>query len=127
MEVWVAVALGLLGFIVNIGVLTATGTWKLRGLQADLTTAFTAAMATHRAAVDEEIEMMRREFGETGLALRQKITDVELYVRDHFVSKGTFTQVASDLDGDIKEMRTEIRDDLKRLESKIDKINENNN
>lgn len=63
--------------------------------------------------IDERIDQQSRQFGETVSALRQKITDVELYVRDNYVRRESFYKVVDDLG-----VRIEKRID--KLERKLD-------
>lgn len=57
-----------------------------------------------------DIKSAERNFGETVSAIRQKVSDVELWGRDNYVTKNTFNMVIS-----------EIKDSWLRLEEKIDR------
>jgi hypothetical protein len=59
----------------------------------------------------------RQEFGETAAALRTKIHEVEVFSRDHFISKDTFSATV----GRIEKMFENFGD---RLERRFDKIDE---
>ena len=59
----------------------------------------------------------RQEFGETAAALRTKIHEVEVFSRDHFISKDTFSATV----GRIEKMFESFGD---RLERRFDKIDE---
>lgn len=59
-------------------------------------------------------ESYRQEFGETAAAIRQKIHDVEVFSRDHFVSKDSFEAVVSRFERTVEKMTD-------RLETKFDK------
>lgn len=59
-------------------------------------------------------ESYRQEFGETAAAIRQKIHDVEVFSRDHFVSKDTFETVINRFERTVEKMTD-------RLEMKFDK------
>lgn len=56
----------------------------------------------------------RQEFGETAAAIRQKMHDVEVFTRDHFVSKDSFEAVVGRFERTIEKMTD-------RLETKFDK------
>jgi hypothetical protein len=56
----------------------------------------------------------RQEFGETAAAIRQKMHEVEVFTRDHFVSKDSFEAVVSRFERTIEKMAD-------RLENKFDK------
>lgn len=55
-------------------------------------------------------ESERHGYGESVLAVRQKISDMELWNRDNFVNKRTFDGVMAD-----------TRDTLRRMEDKIER------
>lgn len=57
-----------------------------------------------------DIKAAERNFGETVTAIRQKVSEVELWGRDNYVTKSTFNLVIS-----------EIKDSWLRLEEKIDR------
>lgn len=59
-------------------------------------------------------ESYRQEFGETAAAIRQKIHDVEVFSRDHFVNKDSFEAVVSRFERTVEKMTD-------RLETKFDK------
>lgn len=68
--------------------------------------------------IDTESNELRTEFGETLKALRkhvekyeEKLYQVELYIRDKYISDPTFTLVIN-----------EIKDDIKELSGKLDKL-----
>lgn len=57
----------------------------------------------------ERAEIVRREFGEMGSALRTKIHEVEVYTRDTFVRQDGF-----------EEFRKELREDMRSIMDKLD-------
>lgn len=73
-----------------------------------------------RIALDEEIEALRREFGETAAAMRQKITEVELWSRDHLVGKNSFGIVTDRISDELKNFAERMDRRLERMEAKID-------
>lgn len=71
-----------------------------------------------KATIDTESNDLRTEFGETLKALRahvekyeEKLYQVELYIRDKYISDPTFTLVIN-----------EIKNDIKDLSGKLDKL-----
>jgi hypothetical protein len=52
-----------------------------------------AKFETHRTETDKKLDIIQERTGEMGAALRQKITDVEFYVRDNYVSSGTMDKI----------------------------------
>jgi hypothetical protein len=55
----------------------------------------------------------RNEFGETCAAIRQKLHDVEVFTRDHFVSKDSFESAIRRIENSFDKMTD-------RLENKLD-------
>lgn len=62
----------------------------------------------------ERAEMLGRETGEMGAALRTKIHEIEVYTRDTFVRKDSFEQVISRMEKSLEKMTD-------KLEEKLDK------
>lgn len=62
----------------------------------------------------ERGDTYRNEFGETCSAIRQKIHDVEVFSRDHFVSKDSFEAVIDRFERTVEKMTD-------RLETKFEK------
>lgn len=92
------VALG--GLLINFLVTVIGGVWKLSRMELALREAINEASQD----TDEKIERHVRYFGETVAAVRQKITDVEIFARDTFIRKD------------------ELAPQLKALNDKLDKI-----
>lgn len=109
MTLWeVLIASGML--MVNFIGAIVGGTWALARDRAKLI----AKMDEDKAALERQINDKTNEamhnFGETVSAIRAKITEMELWNRDNFVSKGTFQTVVE-----------QIRQSWQRFEDKIDK------
>jgi hypothetical protein len=75
---------------------------------------------THRIAFDADIDGLRREFGETAQAIRQKINDVEIWGRDNYVKKDSFTTVTDRISREILSIAERLDKRLERMEIKID-------
>lgn len=133
---WVTLGLGALGFL---------GTWVLGAFKLG------RAVEQMRAGVREEIEEEREKivakidamearfeadqrsqdhnFGEVGHAMRQhirdvekKIGEVEMWGRDNYVQKGEFDKATNRLESAIKEMGSDIKDDLRERIEDLRKI-----
>ena len=92
-ETQIVIGLGVLGFVVNTLVLAITGVNKLTQTE----TSIRSAITSQRENIDDEFLQVRREWGETVSAIRQKVTDVELYVRDNYVRKDVFDSAMTNL------------------------------
>lgn len=74
----------------------------------------------HRVAFDADIDGLRREFGETAQAIRQKVSDVEIWGRDNYVKKDSFGMVTDRISREVKDFADRIDKRLERMEAKID-------
>lgn len=108
----IAAAVFLLQFIGTI----IAGVRAFAKLEANLRSAINEASKE----VDERIERQAREFGEVVSAMRQKIQEVELYGRDHYVSKETFTMLVAELKMGIERLGDRMEEGVRRMEAKID-------
>jgi len=78
------------------------------------------AIGEAKDEIDARVERESRVYGEIASALRQKIQDMELYVRDNFVRKDTFSPLMSKLENDIRGVGDRIEARMIRMEAKID-------
>lgn len=78
------------------------------------------AMAVLERDMRDEIAANSRGFGETAQALRQKITETELWNRDNFVSKQTFNSVITDMRRSLEQLGDRVDGRFDRLEDKLD-------
>jgi len=75
----------------------------------------------HKVIVEGKIESLRSNTGEMGAALRSKITEVELFMRDTFVRRDSFNTFASAIADNIKIQFDKVDRRLERMESKLDR------
>jgi len=116
-ETQIVIGLGVLGFVVNTLVLAITGVNKLTQTE----TSIRSAITSQRENIDDEFLQVRREWGETVSAIRQKVTDVELYVRDNYVRKDVFDSAMTNLGKHVEQVGDRIEARLLRIETKMDK------
>lgn len=121
-EQWlVVIGLTIIGLLVG-------ATWKILGRIGDVHDASKQAMVDHQksddaafALVHSELrssaEEIRKEVGESMTAIRQKITDVELWSRDNFVRRDSFLAIIEALKNDSKILRDDIRGFHDRLDA----------
>lgn len=96
------------GIYINIGTTVAVivyiirGTWHARGIETSIREYLDAQIDNMQRDIAklersgmETADTLRREFGETGQALRTKIHEVEMWNRDTFVRKDSFEMVIS--------------------------------
>lgn len=78
------------------------------------------AIDVHRKKIDEEIDTLRHEFGETVQAIRMKVTEVELWTRDNLVKKESFGLVTDRISREVRDLGERLDKRLERMEGKID-------
>ncbi len=105
------------GLFVNVVVLSVLGTWALARTAA----AINKTITENRQAVDDEINRVRRETGETAAAIRAKIVEVELWGRDNFVKRDLFSAAMERMETNVTNMGDRIEARLLRMEGKLDK------
>ena len=98
-----------LSFVVSV----VSGTWIIGNKINEATQALDRK-------ITGEIDVTTQRFGETVAAARQKMTDMELWNRDTFVSKGTFNLVISQIRESWQRFEDNIGKRLDRIEDKID-------
>ena len=125
MEVWLGVA----GFVLNVVVLLVGGTWALSRHARSIEN----AIFKSRAETDGEIDKLRmelrtehddflRRFGDSLAAIRQKLTDVELWARDEFVRRDDFYRILDGINKSITALGDKIDARIDKLEGKIEQL-----
>lgn len=112
MGAWVAVAAFILNFIATIVI----GTWKLGQVQL----ALSDKISISRDEIEQRQDTNTRQIGETIAAMRQKLSDVELYGANNYIRREGFYKVQEQLTNDIKQLGEKLEARLLRMESKID-------
>jgi hypothetical protein len=136
---WWTVAIGLSTIVISLLGSAVVGTWVL-----------TWALGKSRIKVNEKIDTVALEFerrlkaevdtstrysGESLAAFRQrltevetaglkKITEVELYVRDTYVSKETFTLVVQELRDSFNRLADKLDDRFDGVDSRFNNMND---
>lgn len=121
MEPWVIATVS----AVSSGSLAMLGTAVWLGRNAvtkdDLTKA-TAATTSEIREFRGEIDALGRSVGETILGIRQKITEVELYVRDTFVRRDSWHSAMNQMQERWAVGEKAAEERSVRLETKVDRI-----
>lgn len=117
-EAWGAVvvaALAILGFIGNIVYLTNSFT---RGL-GQMEMALRETLKKDRESLETQLDVSKREIGETTASMRQQLHNNELYQRDTFVRNDVFFNLVKRIEdkADQNWLRMEAR--LERIEEKL--------
>lgn len=112
----ISVIFGGLTIVVNILVLSIGGTWKISELKASLVKEIHSSKQEIEAAHDKYVH----DVGETFAAFRQKISDVEMYIRDNYVRRDSFVEVNRQTQDTIRGAVEDLKQRLERMENKID-------
>lgn len=113
-EAWV----GLGTLIISVIGIIATVVWRASSIKTDLL----VELQKNRLDIDEQFAVLRREVGETITAIRSKVTEVELYIRDNYVTKATFNVVLDRILAELKQISEKMENNKLRLETKIEEI-----
>jgi len=79
----------------------------------------------HKRETDGKIDSLRLGINEMGTAIRSKITDVELHMRDNYVRRDTFSRFMDSISEVIRLSLEKIEKRLDRMENKLDGANVN--
>jgi hypothetical protein len=96
------------------------GSWKLSGKLSDMEQGLRNAINAAKQDIEERQDRHVHDFGETIAAIREKVREVELFVRDTYIEKDDFI-VQMKHHNDMLTMNfTNITARLDRMEKKID-------
>lgn len=96
------------------------GSWKLSGKLAEMERGLRQAISDSKTEVEDRQDTMKREFGETFSAMREKVREVELFVRDKYIEKNDFFIQMQHHNEMISMNFTNITARLDRMEKKLD-------
>ena len=136
-EAWFALAALVLSLLVTVGGIVAMSirtTWQMADVKAGIIAAITSHATedtTEFARVRNEIDATARSFGETVHAAREHLrleiemlrtqhTALELFCSQNYVRRSGFYEAMKQVNETILQFRNEIREDLKRVEAKVD-------
>jgi hypothetical protein len=106
---WSTLVLAILGTAIGL-------VWKLTRVEKSLSEAIVKA----RADGDLRQDAHARDVGESLSALRTKINEVELHVRDNYLRRDSFVEFNRQITQDVRSMREELIRRLELLDAKLD-------
>lgn len=112
------IALGML--VINFVSAIVGVTWVLARSRAKVVEKIDAARFELEQKIHIETDHVTHDFGETVTALRQKMTDMELWNRDNFVSKSTFNSVMDQWRNWFTRFEDKMDKRLDRIDAKLD-------
>ena len=96
------------------------GSWKLSGKLADMERGLRQAIIDSRNEIEDRQDKSVHDFGETIAAIREKIREVELFVRDKYIEKNDFIIQMQHHNEMISMNFSAITARLDRMEKKLD-------
>lgn len=143
MEITPVFVIAAIGLLINLGMIIAGAVWAVARISdnvkeeiSDLTLQITKDRAQDRAeleeaartkaeAVERKLELaldgVMRGGGDGLAAMRQKIHDVEMYIRDQFLRKESAREMITEVKDAVKGFRDAVEGRLIRMENKLDK------
>lgn len=116
----------LASFVMNLLIAVIGATWGIAKIRA----AVTEEMTKHKEAADAKIaavetrlsakvETALHDTGEALAEIRTKINEVELWARDNFVRRESFTQIINEWRDGFRDLGTRVDRRLERIENLI--------
>ena len=113
------IVLALATFLFTVFGTAITTTWRVGRILDDRDRTIIKLMTDHELAdakrfadandtIGETSEILRREFGETGNALRQKMHEMETWNRDTFLRRQSFYDATKEMGADIKRLLDQV-------------------
>lgn len=129
----IAVVFAAATFVLNIVVTIKNGQWRLPDRLNQLEARITLAVSEHREHTDSLLDKMRRElnaamdsssreFGESIHAIKDKVHQFELWARDNFVRRESFTVVNQETREAITKQGDTLGRGIELINLKIDGI-----
>ena len=103
-------------------IITTITTLLTRATVAEMRNEQTTAIAEARQELDERLEAHDRRTGETFVALRQKLMDVEIWNRDNFARRDSYQAMRIELSNKIDAAMESIDKRLERIEKNQDAL-----
>lgn len=113
---WIMGLISVAQLVITIVTLAVHGTRKLAASEQ----AIQRSLVSSRKELDSHIDGLRREVGETLTAMRQKIQEVELYIRDNYVRRDSFSEVTKRISNEVEAAVGRVELQVAKLENKID-------
>lgn len=108
--------IAVLGLILTLISITGAFIWKLTRVESSLRENINEA----KNEIESKQDNIVHDFGETIAAIRQKVSDVELFGAQNYVRRDGFYKVQEQLTADIRTLGDKMDARFQRLEVKID-------
>ena len=115
-----AIVVSALALVFNIGLSIYSGGWNLSNKIADMEARLRNDIIEAKTELETRQDTSTRENGEGLAAIRQKVHEVEMWIRDTFVRRDSFLQVIAEVKTGFNDLGTRLEKRLDRMEEKID-------
>lgn len=110
---------GIAAFVLQAIIVTATVVWQLGKVRDELKDEINTSRKELEKEADAKFDQVQRQFGETIMALREKVVQIELYIRDTYVSKNSFNTILDRILVELKAQGEKFENRCTRLETEI--------
>lgn len=114
--------IGAVSFAASWIVQALRGGWRARGVVADLDQKIEKSGAALKNEMRLEHDTMERNHGEALMAVRQKITETEMWNRDNFVRQAHFTEIMSGINRSMDALSAKMDRGFERVGNQIEKL-----
>ncbi len=132
---WVTAIIATSAFLVQIGILIWTGSRALSRMEVAIRTDLNIQkdgiilyVNNYKREMDAQRDVDLRMMGETVSALRNKISEVELYIRDNFARRESVHTLGGRLETQIGVLDEKLEDQIgevyNKIEQRFDKLDE---
>lgn len=94
------------GFVLQLIAILVGVTWQISSLRVEIRD----QIAKERKNLDDKMELQNRNLGEVAAALREKITQFELFARDTFVRRDSVDKLTERLENRLQSMAEKVDD-----------------
>ena len=77
-----------------------------------------------RSELADKIDSEIRAFGDTGTALRQALSEAQMWNRDNFVRRDEFSQSIHQINRNIDALRASTESSMKTFDDKLDRLDQ---
>jgi hypothetical protein len=109
-------------FLMSVFLAGVGAVWVFARMTGSLEQKLEEAKLEYERRVNAQCDLISRNFGETVSAVRQKINEMELFNRDHFVNTRTFDLVNDQTQQAIRRLEDKLEDRFNKIDDKLAKM-----
>ncbi len=115
----VAEILSAIAVLLNVAVAIAGATWGIAKVNRQVKGALEKELESLHDIIHQVELREERQMGEMGLALRAKIQEVELHLRDNFIRRDVFQDTVKILSANMESQFSRLEGAINRLSDKV--------